>query len=428
MTFRHRASEPRHNDIGSPHERELGSVAVGGLAEADHDPAQVPGANPLNEGCLMTLDSVVWVLGAGFSKPLGAPLLPELLGPRLLERLQVSPTYQRFANNKHVEAALRLYNYGSEIGGLMHGLDSRASVPIWTDAEDFLDQLEQAAREASGMSSTNAMATYFARLLKRTLNLELLDIDILKLADAARRLLAIQCELFLEGTSVHTERWAPYVRWMRQLLQPGDTIITFNYDRVVEMLNSAITVPLPPAPITLSPSNVAVLKLHGSTDWLRTGQNSMFVRQSHHGTAPDLSEQAPEIAVPGPNKQQRIGEFKVLWEAADEALRRASAIVFIGYRFPPSDAAALQSLLDAISRNVTSELTFHIVLGPKRSDDVIRLEQLLRYAVTSQGPNGLHGQRAFIIDQRLFSQDFLSVIPRHAILKPDVRMCIDVSR
>ena len=57
------------------------------------------------------------------------------------------------------------------------------------------------------------------------------------LARAARRALAVDCSVFLRSAQLNTERWQPYKDWANRL-HANDTVITFNYDHVPELLAS----------------------------------------------------------------------------------------------------------------------------------------------------------------------------------------------
>ena len=54
---------------------------------------------------------------------------------------------------------------------------------------------------------------------------------------AARRLLGAECCSFLHSVDVAAERWRPFHRCASQLTGE-DTIVTFNYDRVVELVGA----------------------------------------------------------------------------------------------------------------------------------------------------------------------------------------------
>jgi hypothetical protein len=90
------------------------------------------------------------------------------------------------------------------------------------------------------------------------------------------------------------------------------------------------------------------------------------------------------IASPGPTKQTITKQLEPLWRMAEGAIKRASHIVFVGYRFPPSDANARTRLLTAIAASETQYVAVHTVLGPRLDDDTVRLTQMLRYALRSR--------------------------------------------
>jgi hypothetical protein len=194
--------------------------------------------------------------------------------------------------------------------------------------------------------------------------------DVEALRTSARRLIAAECCSFLEGVDVESERWQPFRAWERGL-GPDDTLISFNYDRVVEKLKEArrtskISVVLPVPKIDLEDYEgcCKLLKLHGSVDWKKTKDaRSVTVAMGKplHALECDASELA--IATPGPSKLRETEDFKPLWNVGLAAIQEADVIVFLGYRFPETDAFARRSLLDAISRNTVDKLSLHAVLG-----------------------------------------------------------------
>jgi hypothetical protein len=56
-----------------------------------------------------------------------------------------------------------------------------------------------------------------------------------EVSDAARRLLGAECAGFLVDADPGTERRGPYAEWLTTRT-PEDTIVTFNYDRVIERI------------------------------------------------------------------------------------------------------------------------------------------------------------------------------------------------
>src|SRR5260221_9199477 len=89
---------------------------------------------------------VAWILGAGFSAPLGGPLLKGLLTPSAWH--QVKHEYgTRFPSVFRLEGAWAstLYQYGRkfELGDLFPSISGGEQ--LWGDAETFIDELDAEA-------------------------------------------------------------------------------------------------------------------------------------------------------------------------------------------------------------------------------------------------------------------------------------------
>lgn len=182
----------------------------------------------------------------------------------------------------------------------------------------------------------------------------------------ARRLLAAECSVFLDCADLHREQWEPYFDWTSKVGQL-DTIISFNYDRVVETLYS--------------------------TD----------------------GSKVSNIGFP-------LEVMMSLWNYAREVIEQADAVVFIGYRFPETDANARRRLLAALRRNGKHDLFVHTVLGPpdlNRSHQV-RMEHLLRSALTTtdrkQRVAGKSSDKwSHFWEHPMYAQDFFTVVAREQL-------------
>lgn len=99
-------------------------------------------------------------------------------------------------------------------------------------------------------------------------------------------------------------------------------------------------------------------------------------------------------------------QLSALWGYAQDALAGADRIVFLGYRFPESDAQAKSRLLAAIGSN-EKPLDVHIVLGPQTArDDATRLQGMLHHASWQRRARGV----AMKVEiERMWGQDFLTV-------------------
>jgi hypothetical protein len=367
----------------------------------------------------------VWVLGAGFSRPLGGPLLTSMLSRTTGQDLAVRYPEERTLSDAASLLVRRLYHYGRRYheGGL-HPLDrfGEGGEMMWGDAEEFLEYLDTAAA-----SDPNHSRERLARILRRLTDRDesrLVTVDDLR--TAARRQMAAECCAFLQEVDITFEKWRPYVDWETQL-GINDTIVTFNYDRVVEKLGGPVTVVLQESNLAAVENAKAatLLKMHGSVDWRFDNDGKTLVQDTSDAeVALHCDATSLAIATPGPTKSGLVDQsFRFIWGTASEAIRKASAIVFIGFRFPPSDAAARRVVLEAIAENREKAVALHVVLGPP-SPDSQRLSALLHFAC-QKGGRGLRpawNQLAppskghyLVYEHALYAQDFLSVWSREQL-------------
>jgi hypothetical protein len=192
----------------------------------------------------------VWILGAGFSRSLGGPLLTDLLSPSAQAAVGTMYGGNTLLNSEEAQFVRGLVD--------MHHHHQRQSPAVWRDAEELLDQLDAEA---------HAKVPGRVARISGLLGLDLPRAgDFAKIRDAARRLVAAECCAFLESVNTEEERWVPYLSWARMVKAP-DVILTFNYDRVLETLARFVIVP--PSGEYDNEGLAAVFKLHGSVDWRR---------------------------------------------------------------------------------------------------------------------------------------------------------------
>src|SRR5713226_2067445 len=98
---------------------------------------------------------IVWILGAGFSKPLGGPLLGRMLSPESKQDLRIRYSQMPKLWSPQADAARSLYYYGQSKKPLNR---SQNNVPefidgegehLWEDAEEYLDYLDTAAEKGA---------------------------------------------------------------------------------------------------------------------------------------------------------------------------------------------------------------------------------------------------------------------------------------
>jgi hypothetical protein len=208
-----------------------------------------------------------------------------------------------------------------------------------------------------------------------------------------RRVLAAECSRFC--TAPYTEIWDPYKTWIATLDPALDTLISFNYDCVVEIADvlrledpetpaadrhRSVYVPMPWAADAVFLDDgerplVKLLKMHGSANW-NVERPSEGEKLSGLTGNPDLGgargflaglvDPSATLGIAAPGGAKRLfvdGQLEKVWHAAKQRIRRANAVVFLGYGLPGTDEVAKNQLLEEIGRDSTGDVHIHVVLG-----------------------------------------------------------------
>lgn len=356
-------------------------------------------------------DKIVWILGAGASVGLGGPTLQSLLSRSVFtnNEARYKTRYPKLMGNTPFQT-VRLYHYGRgwPEGPIHNTFDAGShGEHLWSHAEEFMEYLDMAStKEHSALAARLELTLDGPLILPRP---GYVKPSAAEMSAAARRLVAAECCAFLENANIASERWAPYVRWANSL-RAQDTVVTFNYDRVLEKIDAKYTMVVTGAD-QLTEAREAkrcpILKLHGSVDWKLKSNAIEAIADPEFALSCEDVDLA--IATPGPKKatHSKSPAFASLWSAAETALKAADAIVFVGYRFPPTDAIARDRLLGAIGQ--TAALAFHVVLGNSPSD-AARLEAMVEFV----RPERNRGTLTRI--HPLFAEDFFAVVRRAKLL------------
>lgn len=374
---------------------------------------------------------VVWVLGAGFSRSLGGPLLQTMLSLSSLQELRRRYPATKFPllHDKILLDVCKLYIYGTRQPVPRDPNHESGVEPLWDHAEEFLEHLDAAASEPKSELSFNRLDRISDLLLTKRLSHPEAPQLAKMLAGAARRFMAAECTSFLDQADITSERWQPYLRWATKLVEQDHVVITFNYDQVIEMLNNApgvenrFSVQMPSAVAPTMTAGIPVLKLHGSVLWKRSLRQDAECPFSMNPQSP-LETDDPRtigIAAPGPSKRAACEDLRSLWTQAEAALREAESIIFIGYRFPPTDSFAREQLLGALAKNPVPHLRVQTVLGPN-SSDAPRVGGLLDHALRQEQnrfPTPAGTQKKYtLVHQPMYAEDYLSVAGKNAIQYP----------
>lgn len=356
----------------------------------------------------------VWILGSGFSKGVGAPLLYELLSEK--GQLLATEVFPR------IPSRVKVYELFLNSGPRSMG------AKFWDHAEDFLDIVDSATDPGS-----SPRKEFIKKQVERIAGT---TITVQEFRDLAVLAIASEVESHVQMGSLKSEAWQPYLHWARQLTTQ-DSVITFNYDTLLEKLGrdpqtnflKEDGVHWPGNRRAIPAELCSIFKLHGSADWAWDSQNPrkqfdvIPVGGFHFNDG-----YRPLIGTPGATKQHHVDEhFKGIWKQAMAKLSAAEVIVFMGYRFPPSDSFARRQLLGALQLNMTNYLRVHTVLGPDvRDTATVRLSALLRETLDPTGkldaglfPSGALGNqpRYRLYNQPLYAEDFMSVLSDDTLMR-----------
>ncbi len=361
---------------------------------------------PIGEG------RTVWILGAGFSKSLGGPLLVDLFRQQPYDDLIHVVGPQRAAKVAWTQA---LYNFGQR-------------KKLWDDPEEFLSYVEAACEHPAD----GAKSLFLNGIIQRG---EFIKDAMAALVSTAGitfgpcgshplptvlHAFGTETSEFLTSNSVSREPWRPYIEWAQNLVPDRDLIITFNYDRVLEKLDSRVAagpehrlqVVLPGDEIDRT--RVPVLKLHGSVTWVQSKTGDVEINERAVE-----QEKVPLIAAPGRSKASLTSTvLEPLWKQARSALKEAGAVVVVGYGFPKTDAQARMELLDALEGDKSGVGTrqVHLVLGPEV--DLPRHRRILELVRHRLG----HSRETFtdVIPASYTSPPFkLGIVVRHPLYAED---------
>lgn len=299
----------------------------------------------------------VLVLGAGFSKPAGGPLLRELLVPEFGPRLQ---TYQ-------VASSIDKIREMAAERAVAHGVQNLEAVftEIWQEAR-------------TGGSVFIGRRSFEAEPLWDHLTIHLAGV----------------CDRIRLRRS--TKLWGLYGLFLSDLYfrSKSLTIVTFNYDLLVEQMLDAASIRFDYGKVddlvirdaqrsrqlSRYGSEVSVLKMHGSANWgfcegcRKAADTSGLLVAYEDAYVPARRRRCPYcderllssgIVPPIVGKAGEGKKMQEIWGHARKTLERADRVTIIGYSLPSGDNEA-RSLLRG-QRGLLSEShgdKFHVVCGP----------------------------------------------------------------
>ena len=243
--------------------------------------------------------------------------------------------------------------------------------------EDYFTQLEFLSSTAAGLQSTPSEARRLATDLAAKRD---------RLMEALSAVLEMSTNQAILGPRA---RGCTYHRALARSLEPGDTVISFNYDCVMDNAlqwespskwSPRWGYGFPPkskidgvehwepktGPAATGPAEtVYLLKLHGSLNWqipLRD-DGTIKLKQRLHS-----QRGTPRFTIVPPEwnktmRDQRV--FNLLWQHAYRAIQRAEYIAIVGFSFAPTDLHA-ESLFRLALRQ--SKLKTLVIANPSQTD------------------------------------------------------------
>lgn len=317
----------------------------------------------------------VFFLGAGFSRPAGAPLLGEINEAILstdlegsYETLEILPTSKfEFKNTKDILEELKT-------------IIGRNTLMNFEEVLLFFDDIAQSGDAAYPRPSEisvlrDALIWSFAFVLKkrleekeRTRTTEIYESFLQTLDPTRDSIVTVNVDLILEHR-------------LEALLERGDIDYGLDYGfkaytNELEHLNRT--------------SNLEILKLHGSLNWVWCSNEACVANAKLKVKHEKWIEPWPighwgctvcdkkgilgfAIVPPRPDKNLGLPYFYPIWSRAYEILSNADEIIFIGYSLPDYDKRVRELLHIAISR---SKVTPSIVVVSPDTSSMNRYLQL----------------------------------------------------
>ncbi len=286
----------------------------------------------------------VYILGAGFSVPLGGPLFSQLL----TKEMEWASSDVPIPDDLKTSICSLCLDPSEKRRHKWRSIDKVLARVEPLDAEELLAVIDEASRGLSGKRAEAISRACFGQSTG----------DFKRLLRYLKLVVASQANAFVDEIDEYGEAIAPYKKWV-SLLEPGDSIVTFNYDLLVEKLATQAGIELSIGPNALKKGCTRLYKLHGSVNWAFDSLRNVGVFDDTIEAERDLA-----IGMPGRGKAELLdsASFDFAWSAASRAIKNAKTISIIGYSMPMSDNYAKDMILSSLSTGSLDQ--FNLVLGP----------------------------------------------------------------
>lgn len=308
-------------------------------------------------------DHNVYIIGAGFSRARGLPLIADFM-------FALRDAHEWLQDEDRIDEAAAVQKVLE-----FRQKSTASSYRVQIDLENIEELFSLASAAESGLTEQICLAiaaTFEHRLAKRPIPKTKFNVDKGSLNLPA----CLTRDVLHPGASANSVQYqaSTYDFAVAGLLgllgdtrsRVANTFITFNYDTLIEEALTSLQHPFSygfPAKTTdqdpsvhdlaLSPgSKTAVLKLHGSTNWAYPRQRGtrMTVFSSYDHIR--MEKYIPELVPPTWHKSFE-GPLSHVWQQALAAISRATRLVVIGFSMPPTDLHFKYLIAAALRENIS---------------------------------------------------------------------------
>ena len=289
----------------------------------------------------------VYVLGAGFSRDAGCPTVSEFISNNVIVKLKRKLDRQE---KKRLENLQSYWNYRINEGYCESNIES---VFNHVSAAKYLFMESMTESDTDSYDAVNIfddLRWFILKTLKET-----------------------------------TKKKIPkeYYDFVKEVLQPQDVIISFNYDLILERVLMDSKIPFDYGISEPQKGDRLVLKLHGSANWIickncghtyptddYSGLDAILKKIKCHNCKTKKLE--PILIPPTLYKDYQDPEqgdiIRELWSRANESLYTADNVVFIGFSMSQTDAYAQE--LFKLSSNMNSTVDRYTVVNNSISQHI----------------------------------------------------------
>lgn len=265
------------------------------------------------------LHPYVFIIGAGVSASCGIPVAKDIFREAMEARV--------FGSEDDWELVRKLLDYLYP--------SFQTSGKFYPNVEEFLNQVEMGQR----FNSENFFrSTYWPpQKLKRVNAITLCSIASL-----------------IRNRMKDSSKQAYIRKFVHEFIQPGDVVITFNWDTTVEKALEdhptirAIKDVYAGYGKSELEQGIVLLKPHGSIDW----EAKILLEASNTaGRTRRLFDSHPLMVPPISDKDFGLPYMKEIWRSVHDAIEEATTIYVLGFSLPPEDQFARFVIRRAVRNN-----------------------------------------------------------------------------